>query len=110
MKSIIYICPTGKNKPTGGIKIIYRHVEILSKLMPEKINSKIFHFENLNFSCNWFSHKVNFKKNATFDPTREFVIIPEWMAVYHAKILQKAGVRYGIFVQNGFYLSSKPKK
>ena len=109
MKSIIYICPTGKNKPTGGIKIIYRHVEILSKLLPKQVNSKVFHFEDFNFRCNWFLHNVNFKKNSTFDPAKEFVIIPEWMAVYHAKILQKAGVNYGIFVQNGFYLSTKPK-
>ena len=109
MKSIIYICPTGKNKPTGGIKVIYRHVEILSKLLPKKVDCKIFHFEDFNFRCDWFSHNVNFKKNSTFDPAKEFVIIPEWMAVYHAKILQKANVKYGIFVQNGFYLYTKPK-
>ena len=109
MKSIIYICPTGENKPTGGIKIIYRHVEILSKLLPKEVESKIFHFEDFNFKCDWFPHNVNFKKNPTFDSTKEFVIIPEWMAVYHAKILQKANVKYGIFVQNGFYLHTKPK-
>ena len=108
MKSIIYICPTGNNKPTGGIKIIYRHVEILSKLLPEEIESKIFHFEDVNFKCDWFTHNVNFKKNTSFDPNKEFVIIPEWMAVYHAKMLQKAEVKYGIFVQNGFFLHTKP--
>ena len=36
--------------------------------------------------------------------------MPEWMAVYHAKILQKQNVKYGIFVLNGFYLHTKPKK
>ena len=67
MKSIIYICPTGSNKPVGGIKIIYRHVEILSKLLPKKVDSKIFHFEDLNYRCGWFTHNVNFKKNLSFD-------------------------------------------
>ena len=62
MKSIIYICPTGENKPTGGIKIIYRHVEILSKLLPKEAESKVFHFEDFNFKCDWFPHNVNFKK------------------------------------------------
>jgi len=109
MKSIIYICPIGGNRPTGGIKIIYRHVEILSKLLSKKVASKIFHFEDFDFKCNWFSHKVSFKKNSIFDPVKEFAIIPEWMAVYHAKMLQKMGVSYGIFVQNGFYLNTKPK-
>jgi len=109
MKSIIYICPTNKNRPSGGIKIIYRHVEILSKLLPEGVNSKIFHFDDINFQCDWFKHNVNFKKDSNFDPTKEFVIIPEVMAVYHARILQKIGVKYGIFVQNGFYLNIKPK-
>ena len=109
MKSIIYICPTVKNSPAGGVKVIYRHVEILSKLLPKGIDSKIFHFDDFNFKCDWFKHKVNFKKNSTFDPIKEFVIIPEFMAVYHARILQKIGVKYGIFVQNGFYLNTKPK-
>jgi len=109
MKSIVYICPTGDNKPTGGIKIIYRHVEILSELLPKDTESKIFHFEDLNFKCDWFPHSVNFKKNPSFDPNKEFAIIPEWMAVFHAKILQKAEVKYGIFVQNGFFLHTKPK-
>tara|TARA_B100000029_G_scaffold165600_1_gene161799 strand:- start:1600 stop:2580 length:981 start_codon:yes stop_codon:yes gene_type:complete len=109
MKSVIYICPTNKNRPSGGIKIIYRHVEILSKLLPKGVNSKIFHFDDINFQCDWFKHNVNFKKDSNFDPTKEFVIIPEVMAVYHARILQKIGVKYGIFVQNGFYLNIKPK-
>ena len=34
MKSIIYVCPTNKDKPSGGVKIIYRHSEILNKLKP----------------------------------------------------------------------------
>ena len=110
MKSIIYICPTGDNKPTGGIKIIYRHVEILSKLLSKDAEAKIFHFENIDFKCDWFLHNVNFKKNTTFDSDKEFVIVPEWMAVYHAKILQKNSIKYGIFVQNGFFLHTKPSK
>ena len=64
MKSITYVCPTNKNKPSGGIKIIYRHAEILSKLLPNGIGCKIFHYEDFNFSCDWFTHNVNFKKNS----------------------------------------------
>ena len=48
MKSIIYICPTGKNKPSGGIKLIYRQAEILLKLLPKEKDCKIFHYEDLN--------------------------------------------------------------
>ena len=110
MKSIIYICPTGKNKPTGGIKVIYRHVEILSQLLNKEASAKVFHYEDLNFRNNWFSHNIDFKKNFTFDSKKEFAIIPEWMAAYHAKVLQKMDVEYGIFVQNGFYLNTKPQK
>ena len=109
MKSIIYICPTGNNKPVGGIKIIYRHAEILSEMLPENVEAKIFHFQDINFRCDWFTHKVKFKKDNTFNNDQEFAIIPEWMAVYHAKILQKTNVKYAIFVQNGFYLNTKPK-
>ena len=110
MKSIIYICPKGKNRPTGGIKLIYKQAEILSKLLPKEQDCKIFHFEDLNYRCGWFSHNVNFKKNLSFDSEKEIAIMPEWMAVYHAKILQSQNVKYGIFVLNGFYLHTKPKK
>ena len=105
MKSIIYCCPTGDNKPSGGIKVIYRHVEILSN----KIDAKIFHYQDPNFKCGWFNHNVKFKKDSTFDSNKEFVIIPEWMAVYLAQILQKLNVKYGIFVQGGFTLNTRPK-
>lgn len=109
MKSIIYICPKGKDKPRGGIKIIYKHAEVLSKLLLKKSECKIFHFEDVNYRCRWFPHNVDFKTNLSFNSKKEFAIIPEWMAVYHAKILQKANVKYAIFVQNGFYLNTKPK-
>ena len=110
MKSIIYICPKGKNRPTGGIKLIYRQAEILSKLLSKEKDCKIFHFEDLNYRCSWFPHNVNFKTNLSFDSKKEIAIMPEWMAVYHAKILQNQNVKYGIFVLNGFYLYTKPKK
>ena len=60
MKSIIYICPTGDNRPTGGIKIIYRHVEILSELLSKNAEAKIFHFENVNFKCDWNFNSIGY--------------------------------------------------
>ena len=51
MKSIIYICPKGKDKPRGGIKIIYKHAEVLSKLLLKKSECKIFHFEDGVYVC-----------------------------------------------------------
>ena len=110
MKSIIYICPKGTDKPRGGIKIIYKHAEVLSKLLLKKNECKIFHFEDVNYRCGWFPHNVNFKTNLSFDSEKEFAIIPEWMAVYHAKILQKQNIKYAIFVLNGFYINKKPEK
>ena len=110
MKSIIYICPKGQDKPRGGIKIIYRHAEVLSKLLLKKSECKIFHFEDVNYRCGWFPHNVDFKTNHSFDSKKEFAIIPEWMAVYHAKILQKQNIKYAIFVLNGFYIYKKPEK
>ena len=107
MKSIIYLSPV-VNRPAGGIKIIYRHAEILSKHLPESSNCKVFHFNDVNFKCDWFSHNVLFKKNTSFDSEKEFVILPEWMASYHAKILKKLNVKYAIFVLNGFYIYTRP--
>ena len=107
MKSIVYVCPV-INKPTGGIKLIYKQAEILSKFLPKGYECRIFHFNDVNFKCDWFTHNVLFKREKNYNPKNEFVIIPEWMAVYHAKILRDLKVRYGIYVLNGFYIFTRP--
>jgi len=98
--AITYFCPA-INHPLGGIKVIYRHAEMLSA---NGIESYIFHPENPNFSCTWFTHKVNFREEKLFNAQKDFVVIPEVWAADLGKRCIENNIRYAIFVQNGYLL------
>jgi hypothetical protein len=95
---IIYLCPAD-DVPTGGIKVIYRHAEMLSALGAEAF---VLHPFDAAFRCTWFSHSARFRDSLTLDPLTDFVVIPElWAGVFGPQCLQQ-NVRYGVFVQNGY--------
>jgi len=101
-KSIIFLCPSN-NIPLGGVKVIYNQAAIINKMNGQLIAS-VLHPFNPEFSCTWFDHDVTVKKNLELDPTHHFVIIPEFMAVPHAKPIHDIGVQYGIYVQGGYII------
>src|SRR5208283_4433931 len=99
MQRIIYLCPAD-NVPTGGIKVIYRHAELLASLGAE---AYVLHPFDLDFSCTWFSHSAPLLRSLSLDPDRDFVIIPEiWAATFGPQCLDQR-VRYAVFVQNGYF-------
>lgn len=51
--AIYYLCPES-NHPTGGIKVIYRHVDILNA---HGIPAFVLH-QKKGFRCTWFSNKT----------------------------------------------------
>ena len=98
MPRIIYLCPAD-NTPTGGIKVIYRHAEMLSRL---GANAFVLHPFDAGFQCTWFEHETKFLDRLDLDPQTDFVVIPElWAGTFGPQCLRQA-VRYGIFVQNGY--------
>lgn len=98
MRRIIYLCPAD-NKPTGGIKVIYRHAELLASLGAD---AYVLHPFDTDFSCSWFSHQTKLLRSLTLDPENDFVIIPElWAASFGPQCITQR-VRFGIFVQNGY--------
>jgi len=93
---ITYLCPA-LDIPIGGIKVIYRHSEILSSIGFE---SYVLHPENPNFSCTWFSHKVKTRDSSPFSKADDFIVIPEiWASNLGQQSLDRE-LKYGIFVQN----------
>ncbi len=48
---IYYLCPDSNN-PTGGIKVIYRHVDILNK---HALAARVLH-QKKGFRCTWFEN------------------------------------------------------
>lgn len=99
-KSIVFLCPA-TNMPIGGVKVIYNQAAVINE-MNGKLAASILHPLNPDFSCTWFASSVAIKKDLAFDRRHDFVMIPEFWAVPHARLLHKLGVQYGIYVQNGY--------
>lgn len=95
MSRLVYISPDS-NVPTGGIKVIYKHAELLSQL---GVPATVMHFER-GFRCDWFSHEAPV---AYIDQllSTDIVMVPEIMTILGNQ-LKKIGVRYCMFVQNGY--------
>ncbi len=100
--AIIFFSPA-TNKQVGGIKVIYRQCELLSN---NGIESYIYHPENTQFSCEWFSHNVKFWTSEIFNHQTDFLIIPEVWANFFGNRCIKAGLHYAIYVQNGYSVNS----
>jgi hypothetical protein len=98
MARIIYLSPAD-NVPTGGIKVIYRHAEMLSALGADAF---VLHPFDSAFRCTWFTHATRFLDSLLLDPQTDLVVIPElWAGVFGPQCLQQS-VRYAVFVQNGY--------
>jgi len=117
---IVYLSPA-VNIPIGGIKVIYRHSEMLNRA---GIASSVFHPEDAAFSCNWFEHNATIRsgkrklfrkkhemyEKTRFDPKTDFIVIPEvWANQIGSQCIQR-NLRYGIFVQNGYMIHQGGKK
>ena len=79
MPRIIYLSPAD-DTPTGGIKVIYRHAEMLAEMGAD---AYVLHPFDTKFRCSWFDHKVRFLDDLNLDAGQDFVIIPEvWAPIF----------------------------
>lgn len=101
-KSIVFLCPAN-NVPRGGDKVIYNQATIINE-MKGPLSASVLHPFQPGFSFTWFDHGATIKKNLKFSKIHDFVIIPEFWAVPHARLLHNIGVQYGIFVQGGYIM------
>lgn len=111
---IVYLSPA-INVPIGGIKVIYRHSEILNQL---GFTSSVFHPDNPKFVCDWFTHQAKIRSGQTkwfrkkhemyesipFRPERDFLVIPEVWANQIGRQCLERNLKYAMFVQNGYQL------
>ena len=74
MPRIVYLCPD-TNTPTGGIKVIYRHVEALAAM---GCDAHVMHIGE-GFRCDWFPNKAPVLHLAEM-LTSDIVVVPEVMA------------------------------
>ena len=95
MPRLVYLCPDS-DTPTGGIKVIYRHVEALVDL---GFDAHVMHI-NADFRCRWFANNapvLDLSKMLTSD----IVVVPEVMAKLTPNLIAQK-IRFVMFVQNGY--------
>jgi glycosyltransferase involved in cell wall biosynthesis len=118
---LIFLCHAIK-KPIGGIKVIYRHAELLNKLLQTSGHSaSVMHPNVISFKINWFKSDVPIRHKffklrwsgkpsfsnieGCFDPQKHIVVIPElWVRKYGDQLI-RWNIPYAIYVQNGYYIS-----
>ena len=98
--SIVFLSPA-INKATGGVKVIFKQAAIINSLNSD-LSASVLHPTKPNFKCTWFKHDAVYKLDLKLNPKCDFVIVPEFWAVPHAKLLHEIGIKYGIYVQNGY--------
>ncbi|MDZ5460615.1 glycosyltransferase family protein [Azohydromonas lata] len=102
MSNIVYFS-VPSDVPSGGLKVIYRHSELINERLG---SSQIYNMiqPDSGFACSWFSHKARIKTDKFLDPGNDFVVLPEGLIFGYWKRLVEMGVNYGIFVQNGYLM------
>ncbi|VAW52052.1 hypothetical protein MNBD_GAMMA05-601 [hydrothermal vent metagenome] len=70
----IYVLSPDNNQASGGIKILYRHVDVLNK---NGYSAKMLH-QKTGFRCTWFDNKtpVSYLENVQINDD-DFLVIPE---------------------------------
>lgn len=111
---IVYLSPA-INRPIGGIKVIYRHSQMLNEA---GFTSSVFHPESPLFVCDWFKHQAKIrlgrkkwfrKKHEMYEakpflPREDFLVIPEVWANQIGRQCLERKLKYAIFVQNGYQI------
>jgi len=95
MTRYLFVSPDS-NTPTGGVKVIYKHVELLQRL---GYDAHVMHFQR-PFRCDWFENTASV---VYFDELRttDMLMVPEIMTIFGTQ-LASIGMRYCMFVQNGY--------
>lgn len=101
MKNIIYFSPKN-NIPSGGVKVIHRHSELVNDL---GFRSEIFYMPGDSKDVSWFKHGAKIKTDGKFSPKSDFVILPESLMYDYWKFFSEHNIPYGIFVQNGYLIN-----
>jgi len=95
---IVYGSPP-TNEPSGGVKVIYRHAELLDSM---GVEAYVWLPGDPDFRCTWFEHRAKTIRTEQLNPTSDILILPEIWATGYASVLKGMGFRVGIFVQNAY--------
>ncbi|MBU0508953.1 glycosyltransferase [bacterium] len=96
MNTLYFICPDD-NRPAGGIKVLYRHVDILNR---NGYQAAIVH-KKKEFRSTWFENQTRVELHSRIQPDRfDFVVIPEVFGPRLADVFP--GTKKIIFNRNAY--------
>ena len=95
---IVYGCPNS-NTPSGGVKVIYKHAELLNEMGTPAF---VWHPGDFDFKCSWFEHDTPTLNDDELSPLTDFIVLPEIWASSHVEIFKLRGFKVGIYVQNAY--------
>lgn len=99
--NIVYLSPVS-TVPFGGIRVLFKHSQILNEL---GFHSEVFQINQPEFHVDWFKHSATLRLNPLLDPKSDFLVIPEGCASFFSRQCLELGIKYAIFVQNPFQIS-----
>jgi hypothetical protein len=67
-------------------------------------NSFVYHPYDPNFRCSWFENDVKLWSVGNFNKETDFLIVPEAWAESFGQQCVTAGLKFAIFVQNGYFI------
>lgn len=94
-RRVVYLSPDSQ-RPTGGVKVIYRHVEALRAM---GVEACVMH-ERKGFRCTWFESTAPVLGFVDLRPG-DHAVVPEVMPQMALR-LASLGMPYTMFVQNGY--------
>ena len=104
IQSVVYFCPDS-NSPSGGIKVILKHCELINAEPTFGMRSAIAFPTKPDFVIDWFAHGAPVRRDLQIDADTDFVVIPEiWALAFGPKLIER-GIRFAIFVQNGYLMT-----
>ncbi|MEQ5843050.1 hypothetical protein N0A02_26700 [Paraburkholderia acidicola] len=102
---IIYFCTSpGPGEHAGGVKVIYDHAHALTAMGIEAF--VLPHRRGYEYPWSGRCARVISDKEIR---QSDHLVLPEIKAASIARCLVTAGIRYSIFVQNGYYLRDRDK-
>jgi hypothetical protein len=95
--SVYYVAPDNNTRAIGGIRVIYRHVDVLTDL---GFRAAVMH-ERPGFRCTWFENKtpIAYGRDVTLHAD-DLLVVPEW----YGPVLHQLppGVRVVVFNQRAY--------
>jgi hypothetical protein len=105
MRRLVYFSPLSPN-PSGGVKVIYRHVDLINAMARPHATAAVYHFDGPGRQCDWYEGTVTLKTDPMFLADRDFVVLPECHLQDFWQRFSEQSIRYAIFVQNAYLVGS----